>query len=286
MPDSILCLMSTFCIHTIVLETELNYGASVYKPFLIKPRCLAFRITMQTSRPVAAILFLILVSFTALGQGNTSIRGKIVDAKTNSPIPGVNVFIKDMKAGAVTDSIGNFSFSVKTGGTVTLQASMIGYNDYLITLNLDTHAITHNISLIENARTLDEVIVQSDRITERNSVSDVSLSPGKIAPKQGLWEDPLRAVSILPGVHKQGGDLFSPSQIFVRGGAPDENLFLMDNTQIYWPWYQGGIRSIFNMETIQLGRFYQYGNEYPNNIEETVYNSTPFLNAGGFKISF
>lgn len=207
--------------------------------------------TMTTSKPFALSFFLILFSITAFSQGRTSIRGKVVDAKTNSPIPGVNVFIKDMNVGAATDSIGNFSFSVTTGGTVTLQASIIGYNDYFTTFDLNTHTITHTIFLNDSHRTLDEVIVQSDRIIDRNSVSEVSLAPGKIAAKQGLWEDPLRAVSILPGVHKQGGDLFSPSQIFVRGGAPDENIFLMDNTQIYWPWYQGGIRSIFNMETIR-----------------------------------
>lgn len=99
-------------------------------------------------------------------------------------------------------------------------------------------------------KTLEDVIILSDRITDRSSVSDLSLVPSTIKTSQGLYEDPLRSVSFFPGVSKGGGDLFSASQIYVRGGNPEENLYMFDNVRIYFPWYFGGIKSIFNTETI------------------------------------
>lgn len=100
------------------------------------------------------------------------------------------------------------------------------------------------------AMQLESVTILSDRIIDRSSVSDLSLNPAEIKISQGLYEDPLRSISFLPGISKGGGDLFSTSQIYVRGGSPDENLYMLDNVRLYFPWYFGGIKSIFNTETI------------------------------------
>jgi hypothetical protein len=99
-------------------------------------------------------------------------------------------------------------------------------------------------------KSLDDVIIVADRIIDRSSVSDLSLDPKTIQGSQGLFEDPMRSLTFFPGISKGSGDLFSPSPIYVRGGNPDENLFMLDNVRVYFPWYFGGIKSIFNTETI------------------------------------
>lgn len=38
--------------------------------------------------------------------------------------------------------------------------------------------------------------------------------------------------------------------IIFKGGDPTENLFLLDQTKVHWPWYFGGMKSIFNSEVI------------------------------------
>lgn len=97
---------------------------------------------------------------------------------------------------------------------------------------------------------LDDVVITADRLNQRNTVSEIVIRKQTLKSNHGLLEDPLRVVSMMPGVAR-GGDLFSPSQIYVRGGAPEENLFLNNNAKIYFPYYFGGQKSVFNSDVVE-----------------------------------
>lgn len=138
--------------------------------------------------------------------------------------------------------------------TLTEFRQMKNYFAAAVPLILSFHCLAQTPDSLKSdtakSITLKDVTISSDRIIDRSSVSDLSLSNEQIHSAQGLWEDPIRAITYFPGVSKGGGDLFSSSQIYVRGGSPEENLFLLDNVKVYWPWYFGGIKSVFNNETI------------------------------------
>ena len=66
-------------------------------------------------------------------------------------------------------------------------------------------------------------------------------------PAIGGEVDVLKAIQLLPGVQsgKEG-----MSGIYVRGGGPDQNLFLLDGVPLYNVSHLGGLFSVFNPDAI------------------------------------
>ncbi|MBE99280.1 TonB-dependent receptor [Flavobacterium coralii] len=98
------------------------------------------------------IAFLLLSAF-GFAQ-NAEITGTVNEAATGLPMPGVNITVKDATISTVTDIDGNFSISVPSGSTLVF--SFIGFNTQERVVN-NSENLT--ISLTENAKTLDEVVL-------------------------------------------------------------------------------------------------------------------------------
>ncbi|MBC7187271.1 MAG: carboxypeptidase-like regulatory domain-containing protein, partial [Calditrichaeota bacterium] len=88
------------------------------------------------SRRCAAILLLVSASLVLLSGGGTveagttgKIAGRVVDADTNQPLPGVNVVIEGTMMGAATDANGYYFVINVPPGVYTVKASMIGYQE-------------------------------------------------------------------------------------------------------------------------------------------------------------
>ncbi|TKJ41025.1 hypothetical protein CEE37_05000 [candidate division LCP-89 bacterium B3_LCP] len=179
-----------------------------------------------------------------------SISGIIYDSDSKEPLLGANITLVGTRLGAATDLNGIFKIKDVPPGSYDLEVSMIGYETHVF--NIDISQIREsklNIELVKTFITIPDVVISAERLIEGASVSDVSFSHRQIQSKHGLMEDPVRVMATMPGVITQG-DLFSPSQMYVRGGDPAENLFLLDWIQVHWPWYMGGIKSIFNSQIV------------------------------------
>ena len=68
-------------------------------------------------------------------QTTGKIIGKVIDAKTNDPLPGANVVIQGTTMGAATDTKGDFFIINVPPGTYDLRVQMIGYQTYIIQNN-------------------------------------------------------------------------------------------------------------------------------------------------------
>jgi TonB-dependent receptor len=79
---------------------------------------------MQNIKCVFVLLFLFPISLAA-----QVLTGKVVDAKTNEPMPGVSITIKSTGKGTATDLKGEFSIGGVSKGKVTLMLSYLGYAD-------------------------------------------------------------------------------------------------------------------------------------------------------------
>jgi hypothetical protein len=138
---------------------------------------------------------------------------------------------------------------------------------------------------------LKNVIISAERINHRNTVGEIIIDKDVLKTNHGLIEDPLRVISTMPGVAR-GGDLFAPSQIYVRGGAPEENLFLNNNTKLYFPFYFGGQKSIFNSDVIEdvellTGGFpAKYGNVLSSVLNVTTRDGNPDKYTGLGSVGF
>lgn len=92
------------------------------------------------------------LSFTLQQQ---QLTGKVIDAETGEPMPGVNIIVKGTSFGAMTDIEGNYTISVPNKN-VTLQFTFIGYIAQEITLEGQSQL---NISLQPDIEQLSEVVV-------------------------------------------------------------------------------------------------------------------------------
>ncbi|MFA7289089.1 MAG: TonB-dependent receptor [Melioribacteraceae bacterium] len=171
--------------------------------------------------------FLLIVSGLINAQG--SITGKVIDKSTKEGLPGVNLIVMDTNFGAATDINGDFIIRNVPVGKYSVRASYVGYLSATKS-DVVVNSVRPATLLIELSSTfieLNGITVQSDYFdmnpNEFNSVKSFSYEEIRRAP--GGFEDVVRALSILPGVGQVSA---GRNDLIVRGGAPSENLFLVD----------------------------------------------------------
>lgn len=171
--------------------------------------------------------FLLLVSTIMNAQG--SITGKVIDKSTKEGLPGVNLIVIETNFGAATDINGEFIIRNVPIGKYSVRASYVGYLSATKT-DIVVNSVRPANLLFELSSTfieLNGVTVQSEYFdmnpNEFNSVKSFSYEEIRRAP--GGFEDVVRALSVLPGVGQVSA---GRNDLVVRGGAPSENLFLVD----------------------------------------------------------
>lgn len=189
------------------------------------------------NRDYILLLFVFLFSLISVcrsaAQATYSIRGKVIDKSTRTPLPFISINVYGKALGAYTDSAGNFSISRVPSGIHRLQATSLGYKplitpDYILT----AHDLYVNIELEENAFQLDEILISipASFLIAESPVGVRTIGLQEIEKSPGANRDISRIVQSYPGV------AFSPTSyrndLIVRGGGPSENRFYMDGIEI------------------------------------------------------
>ena len=81
------------------------------------------------------IIALILLRSELSGQNLCIITGFVLDQEDNRPLEGVNIIVKDKTLGTSTNPEGEFYLSINVNPPITIQFSMIGYEDKEITVS-------------------------------------------------------------------------------------------------------------------------------------------------------
>jgi len=157
--------------------------------------------------------------FHMLGQTTGKISGITVDQASHTPIPFVNVTIKETPLGASSKIDGSFSVSHVPAGSYTIAASAVGYSkivkEVIVRENQTTKVV---FEMVEAATSTQEVVVTAQAPLSAASSSMVSAMDFELLPKQST-QDLLRMV---PGLfiaqHAGGG---KAEQIFLRGFDAD-----------------------------------------------------------------
>ncbi|MFA6403904.1 MAG: TonB-dependent receptor [Salinivirgaceae bacterium] len=100
------------------------------------------------------IICFLSLSFVVNGQ-NISVKGKVLDARTNESLPGVNIKVEGTNLGTVTDYNGTFIVDV-TDNNAVLLFSFVGYNTESVPVKGQT---VISISLEPSIESLSEVLV-------------------------------------------------------------------------------------------------------------------------------
>ena len=111
-------------------------------------------------------LFMAVACLPASAQNRSSIDGRVVDASTRSPLPGVHVVIRltsgdsqHAPIGTISDSRGHFRLDNLNRGTYALTASMVGFESFETVVDVSESAVSVVVQLNEADLHLDEVVV-------------------------------------------------------------------------------------------------------------------------------
>ncbi|MBM4170784.1 MAG: TonB-dependent receptor [Ignavibacteria bacterium] len=216
--------------------------------------------------------------FNSLGQATSecTINGFVYDSSNGEALIGANIYLKELKIGSSSNVSGFFVIPNVKPSNYTLLVSYVGYKTFSQEITLVTNEVKRiNVYLNQEAILESEVVVIADSIKIidklfNKPVSRIDLSPVQISKvPQVIESDLLRTLQSLPGIVPLSD--FS-SAIYVRGGTPDQNLFLVDGTDVYNPEHAFGLFSTFNTDAIKNVEVYKggFGAEYGGRLSSVI----------------
>lgn len=120
---------------------------------------------------------LLLVAFvlfsTAIMVAQTTVSGTVKDGSLGEPIPGANIKVSRKAVGTSTDFDGKFTMTVTDTPPFTIEISSLGYQTQTVEITQNNQVV--EVSLTENATSLDEVVVSASRTPERVMESPVTI---------------------------------------------------------------------------------------------------------------
>jgi hypothetical protein len=192
-------------------------------------------IPIDTIRIIKSTILLLLVLTLVLSarQHQTLLKGIVLNNATKERIIGANVLIIGSTFGASTDTIGKFSISYLPPGSYEVRVSAVGFLPVIIrgVAIATSHPVEITVPLTEQLVQMSEVVTlggQFLNLKELN-VSTRYLDYREIQHTAGAFDDVLRTITILPGVAQTRIDR---NDLSVRGGAPSENLQIIDGIEI------------------------------------------------------
>lgn len=130
--------------------------------------------------------------------------GRIIDAKTNEPLPGASIFISDLKLGSMADASGKFSFQEIPPGHHLIEVSHTGYTsivEHIDILDKTEKDFALQPSIVENQA----VIVTG--VTNATSIRKTPVSVTSIRKAEILQTPSVNIIDLLarkPGISQIG----------------------------------------------------------------------------------
>ena len=218
-------------------------------PLVNKPR---FKVLLS-------ILFL-LITLPVLAQKKFTISGNIKDAATGEVLIGATIRVQELSQnGAASNNYGFYSLSAPAGD-YTVIFSYVGYVPVSQKLNLHKDQV---LNMVLGAKSdLQEVVVSANKPNNDNvrsaqmGIEKLNMTQINSVPVLLGERDILKTISLIPGVKtaSEGNTGF-----YVRGGASDQNLILLDEATVYNASHLFGFFSTFNSDAIKDVSLYKGG---------------------------
>jgi len=213
-------------------------------------------IKMMKKLYIISLAFLFILGTPVISQSISkinryTINGTLTDKESGEALVGATIYVRELKTGAVSDIYGNYSLTMAEG-SYSLVFSYIGYATIEISITLSAHQHIR-LELDPHQQTLTEVEIKSEKEDKNVRKPEMSTCRMDIKTIQRIPAlmgevDIIKAIQLLPGVQSVGE---GSSGFSVRGGAPDQNLILLDEATIYNASHLMGFFSVFNNDAIK-----------------------------------
>jgi iron complex outermembrane receptor protein len=158
--------------------------------------------------------------------GTGTLSGRITDKK-GAPLPGVSVYIPDLKLGVVTDTAGRYQFKSLPSGRYLVEVHSIGYKTF-------TATVTINGPIVQDFALTDQYVEESPVVvTGLSKATQIKRSPVPIVAinhdylATNMSTNAIDAISKIPGIRAvtTGPNISKP---FIRGLGYNRILTLYD----------------------------------------------------------
>jgi TonB-linked SusC/RagA family outer membrane protein len=185
--------------------------------------------------------FFVLILYAIAYSQEKQISGKVIHAKDNQPLPGVNVLIKGTSRGTTTSSEGTYALTVQPDDKILI-FSYIGMQ----TQEIPVTATNLDVSLSESSSSLNEVLVVAYGTANRTSYTGSAsvVNAGDIQ-KQQISSVSRALQGVVPGVQAvaSAGQPGSDATIRIRGigsiNASSDPLYVVDGVP-----YTGNVNTL------------------------------------------
>jgi hypothetical protein len=208
--------------------------------------------------------FLLLLSpgiLMAQSRKKIIISGTIKEKSTGETLPAATVsFLELPGKGVTSNSYGFYSISIPEG-SYTMLTSYTGYVTDTVKITL-TKNLLINKNLASASGQLQEVKIKSSSgrsnniLTQPAGVQRLNIKDLNNVPVLLGEKDVLKTIQLLPGIVAAND---GNAGFFVRGGASDQNLILLDEATVYNPSHVLGFFSVFNSDAIKDISIYKGG---------------------------
>ncbi|HTA27616.1 MAG TPA: TonB-dependent receptor [Bacteroidia bacterium] len=171
------------------------------------------------------ILFIVLLCTLCIKAQTLS--GRVTDSITKESIPGVVIYLPELKVGAQTDTGGYYRLTNLPKRNVLVQVTVVGYS--AITENVNLSNTTHKDFKLSQSATLGNEVV----VTGVSQATELKKSPISIVAidhmyiQQNLYSNAIDAIVKIPGINAltTGPNVSKP---FIRGLGYNRVLTLYD----------------------------------------------------------
>lgn len=206
-------------------------------------------------------ILILILQVESFAQYKGKLSGFVKDSSNGEALPYCSIYVEEIKTGVSSNDRGYFVITnIPENKSYTLNVSFIGYETKKTKVFIQSDKmIKVNILLKPIGIEMPTIVKYGEKKIEKNAtdigLQRINLKGLETLPK-GVEVDIFRSLQYIPGV-RTTGDV--SAKYYVRGGASNQNLVLLDGAAVYNPFHALGMFSVIDPEMINNIDFYKGG---------------------------